>query len=98
MKGTEDELQFGDVIEMDFTKDMPNGKVKHYHMEYPFLIELLPMLLEDEVIEEREFPDEEDACDEDCILEGLLKTNEALELRVDKLEAEIMKLRKAVNA
>lgn len=57
MKGTEDELQFGDMIEMDFTRDTKGGVI-HHHIECKFLPELIPTLLEDEAIEEREVEEE----------------------------------------
>mgnify|MGYP003456868727 CR=1 FL=1 len=55
MTGTDDELQFGDVIELDFVREMKNGKVKHQHMEVKFIPELVDVLIENEVIEEKGF-------------------------------------------
>lgn len=99
MRGTEDELQFGDMIELDFTRDTKGGVV-HHHIECKFLPELIPTLLEDEAIEEREIEEEEaDTPDpEDCpILEELLRANEALELKVENLESAIDTLRALVK-
>lgn len=97
MKNTEDEIQFGDMIELDFTRDTECGVV-HHHMECRFLPELIPILLEDEAIEEREVEDEE-SNSEDCpVVEELIKANEALELRIDQLEGELKNLREALKS
>lgn len=96
MKGTEDELQFGDMVELDLTEDMPNGGVKHKHLECKFVPELVDMLLEDDIIEEVD--DEEEAMDDECpIMEELIKANEALELRVDNLESAVATLKAMIK-
>ena len=56
MKGTDDELQFGDMIELDFVGE-EDGVKKHTHLEVKFLPEYVDELLEEEVIEEREMED-----------------------------------------
>lgn len=93
MSGTDDKLNFGDMVELDFTKDMLNGNTAHHHMECKFLPPMIPLLLELGAIEEREVEEESkreilDFCDEedDCIIEEILKQNEALEKRVEMLE------------
>ena len=53
MKGTEDELQFGDVIELDFVGE-EDGVTKHTHLECKFLPELADELLKEDIIEVRE--------------------------------------------
>ena len=58
MKGTEDEVQFGDMIQLDFTKHTENGKVKHQHLECEFVPGIVDYLLEEEIIEEKEFKEE----------------------------------------
>lgn len=98
MKGTEDELQFGDMIELDLTEDLPNGKVRHHHLECKFIPELVPLLLEEEIIEVVEEKEKEekplDFQDPDSILiDELLKANQNLEHRVYKLEKEINKMK-----
>ena len=94
MKNTEDELQFGDMIELDFTKDMPDGNVKHKHLECKFLPELIPMLLEEDIIEvvdDEEEPTEETP--EDCCpIEQIIIAQEDLELKVEKLEKIVKEL------
>ena len=100
MKNTEDELQFGDMIELDFTKDMPDGNVKHKHLECKFFPELIPMLLEEDIIEvvdDEEEPTEETP--EDCCpIEQIIVAQEDLELKVEKLENELNSLKKVVTS
>lgn len=54
MAGTDDELQFGDSIEFDVVKETENGHGKHKHLECEFTEDLIPLLLTEGVIEERE--------------------------------------------
>ena len=100
MKGTEDELQFGDLIELDLTKDMPNGKVKHHHLDCKFIPELIPLLLDAEVIdavdEEEEKKETLDFQEECPLFEDVLKANEALEMKVEKLEAAVDVLKESI--
>lgn len=99
MKNTEDELQFGDMIELDLTEDMENGGVKHKHLECKFAPDLVDMLLEADVIEvqevegEEEEEDTEDVCP---VMQDLLAANEDLELKVENLEKEVAALKKVV--
>lgn len=100
MKGTEDELQFGDLIELDLTKDMPNGKVKHHHLDCKFIPELIPLLLDAEVIdavdeeeEKKETLDFQEGCP---LFEDVLEANEALEMKVEKLEAAVDVLKESI--
>ena len=58
MKGTEDEIQFGDELELDLTKEMENGHTKHHHLECKFIPDLIPLLLENDIIEVQECDDE----------------------------------------
>ena len=52
MAGTNNEVHFGDMIEVDLGHTMPNGRVKHQHIECVFCPELVDMFLEKEVISE----------------------------------------------
>lgn len=98
MKGTEDEVTFGDMIEMDLTKDLPNGSVKHKHLECKFIPEIVPLLLEEEVIEEVNIKEEEEEDTESCpVVESLIKANEDLELRVDNLESAVATLKAMIK-
>lgn len=104
MKGTDDELKFGDMIELDFTKEGKDGHVKHHHMECKFLPEFLEMLLENDIIEERgedepedngpldfEFNNFDEALDElfECF-DNLKESVDALTKEVKELKAELL--------
>lgn len=101
MQGTADELEFGDKIELDLTKDMPNGKVQHHHLDCKFVPELVDMLLEDGIIEEHDIPDGDENPKESLdegypMMDELIKANQNLEHRVYDLEKEIDKLKAIV--
>lgn len=101
MAGTDDELQFGDFIELDFTKDTKKGTV-HHHMEMKFIPELVEFLSEQEIIDIKEIEVKGESADtletfEDNIdFEALVEDFEALEERVDVLEKEFKEI-KAIN-
>lgn len=98
MQGTAEELKFGDMIVLDLTKDMPNGNVKHHHFECKFIPELIPILLEEGIIEVQNIKEKKpknnpkpeqkplDFVDDKCPMDDVIKSVEDLELRVDKLE------------
>jgi len=56
VKSSGEELEFGDMIVLDLTKEMENGKTKYQHLECKFVPELVDMLLENDIIEEKEDP------------------------------------------
>lgn len=94
MAGTDDEVQFGDMIEVDFTKDTETGVV-HHHMEVKFIPELVDILLESEVIEEKEVKEEKE--------KDLLKLYEDedlmdIEEAIEDLENSIKGIRNDLNA
>ena len=94
MKGTDDELQFGDIIELDLVGE-EDGVTKHSHVELEFLPEFVDELLEDEVIEEKEA--EEDLLDfEDSSLEPIIGKLEELDNRLGNLEAMTKALKATV--
>ena len=101
MQETAEELEFGDMIVLDLSEDMKNGHTKHHHLECKFMPELVPILLEEGIIEEKEVEEEKplDFQDDDTpcsLMEEVIKANEKLELRVDKLEKTVIKLREMV--
>lgn len=101
MQETAEELKFGDMIVLDLSHDMENGHTKHHHLECKFIPELVPILLEEGVIVKKEVEDETplDFQDDDTscpLMEEVIKANEELELRVDKLEKAAIKLREMV--
>lgn len=89
MKGTEDELQFGDMIELNLVKEEDGRKV-HSPLECKFIPELIDMLLENDVIEvvedEEEEEDLEFADDDDSLIDDILEDIENIEKRLDVLE------------
>ena len=100
---TDEELVFGDTIQLDLTKKTKHGQ--HTIEGEIKLSELsLPLLLELGVIEEREVEEEEDNTSEEDLLdfgdetpcealEALEEDFEALEERVESLEQEIRQLK-----
>ena len=64
MKGTLDEVKFGDMIQLDYTVDMNNGKTKHKHLEVKFMPQLVEYLAEEGIIEVKE--------DEETPVQGIL--------------------------
>lgn len=101
MQETAEELEFGDIIVLDLSHDMEDGHTKHHHLECKFMPELVPILLEEGIIKEEEvkedkpldFQDDDTPC---SLMEEVIKANEKLELRVDKLEKAVIKLREMI--
>lgn len=87
MKGSGKEISFGDMVEVDFTKDMPNDKVKYYHMECRFLPELLPIFLENDVIEEKDIKDEDSEDKDSNIEDNIMKVLDNISKVTEKLIA-----------
>lgn len=101
MQETAEELKFGDMIVLDLSEDMKNGHTKYHHLECKFIPELVPILLEEGVIVEKEIKEDKplDFQDDDTpcsLMEEVIKANEELELRVDKLEKTVIKLREMI--
>lgn len=103
IEGTEEELFFGDSIELDLTKNVKHGTI--HHKETVTLSEdSLAWLLRTGIIEEREEEKEDDddeLLDFDCepceTLEQLLTDFETLEERFDKLEASLNTLSECIT-
>lgn len=101
MQETAEELEFGDMIVLDLSHDMENGHTKHHHLECKFMPELVPILLEEGVIVEKEVKENKplDFQDNDTpytLMEEIIKANEELELRVNKLEREVITFRQSI--
>ena len=98
MQETAEELEFGDMIVLDLSHDMENGHTKHHHLECKFMPELVPILLEEGIIEEKEVKEEKflDFQDNPPMIDELLKANQNLERRVYTLEKVVIKLREMV--
>lgn len=94
VKETDEEIQFGDTIQLDMTKKTKHG-IHTVKGEVKFSPMVLPLLLEVGIIEEQEVEDNEllDFEDEPCeTLETLLEDFDILEERVDKLEEQQKKV------
>lgn len=98
MQETAEELEFGDMIVLDLSHDMENGHTKHHHLECKFMPELVPILLEEGIIEEKEVKEEKplDFQDNPPMIKELLKDNQNLKKRVYTLEKAVIKLHKMV--
>lgn len=98
MQETAEELEFGDMIVLDLSHDMENGHTKHHHLECKFMPELVPILLEEGIIEEKEVEEDKplDFQDDSPMIDELLKANQNLEKRVYTLEKAVIKLREMV--
>lgn len=99
MTGTDDELKFGDMVELDFTRENEKGNTVHHHMEVKFIPELVDMLLENGVIEVEDDENEEeswDACPEleelSEAFDEMLEDFENLEKRVDAIEESVKRI------
>lgn len=98
LQETAEELEFGDMIVLDLSHDMENGHTKHHHLECKFMPELVPILLEEGIIEEKEVEEEKplDFKDSYLMIDKLLRANQNLEKRVYTLEKAVIKLREMV--
>lgn len=105
MKGTEDEVQFGEDIVADVVREM-GGKCKHTHVDCVFLPELVSLLLEKGVIEEREFDDPKEEEEEedfihfenyDEVFNALFEDNESIEAKLIELRTLVMDLQDLVQ-
>ena len=98
MKETDDELQFNDIIELDFVGE-EDGVTKHSHLEIEFLPELVDQLLEEGVIEVQETDEEDedliDFEDAEKVLQDHEQMIEHLTERIEALEKDIKRLMKS---
>ena len=103
MAGTDDELKYGDIIEVDLSK----GK-RHEHMECKFHPALVGILLDEDIIEMKDVEEEEekdnndtlefaeDNCKsvEDCkfmeVLDKLIKSQEMQTELISKLSDRVI--------
>lgn len=100
MKDSGEELKFGDMIELDFTKDTNDGHTCHHHLECKFISGLIPMLLEQGIIEEKEFENKNnDTPDDDCLetAQMIMSTLETIANKVKQMDDKITDLNKIVK-
>lgn len=98
------EVKFGDMLEIDLSKDLPNGKTRYHHMECKFHPMLVDMLLEAGIIEEKEVKENTPECENEemkpCVLldmvcdclNDIMKHIEEFDERLTDLEEAIAEL------
>lgn len=93
MKETGNEVQFGDKIELDFSRTV-NGKTEVEHIAGIFCEGLVPILKRKGLLIEKEVGEEEFDLIQRLLdsLDKLLVMDEELEKRVTALEEEVSKL------
>lgn len=88
--GTDESLEFGDFLELDLTKENKKGKEICEHIECKFIPELVPLLIEEGIIEEREVKKEKKLTP----YEELLRDNAVLTERIEALEKAVASLKR----
>lgn len=102
MKDTEDELQFGDMIELNLVKE-EKGHRTHSHLECKFIPELVDTLLENDVIDVKEVEDEEEedclefADDDTCVIDDMLEDIENMDKRIEAIEDKVKNFGKVLD-
>lgn len=88
LQDTAEEVKIGDMIVLDLTEDMSNGKVKHHHMECKFIPPVIPLLIEQGIIEVQEVKEKK-----------MAPANEiATKENLDKLMTQLKDLQDRANA
>lgn len=83
LKGTEEELQLGDTLQLVLIKEAEDNHVKQCHLDCEFSSDLIPMLMEFGVIEMRDVEEKK-----------TLDFDTPLNQRVDSIEKELLELKK----
>ena len=101
MAGTDEEVLLGDVIETTLEKEFKNGSKITHNVEFKLTEETLPIALEMGIIEAQDEDEEDnnellDFEEDDCPLkeeiDGLVESQEDLEIRVEHLEDKVKEL------
>ena len=105
VKDTEEELEFGDVISVEFCKELEDGSVTR-EMEVCFSPDNVEPLLHFGVIEEADveeeddmidFSEDEDYCPHNELIGALCEEQEAMKEKIEILENKIDILEKKIN-
>ena len=110
MQETNEEIQFGDTLDLTLEKRLCGIVTEVRHLTCKFIPELVPLLLEEGIIIEKEVKDEKTDTESGSenefdatfmttlfnLMDCMMETFEDLELRVDKLEEKIKSLQKAL--
>ena len=97
--GSDEELEFGDVIELDLTKETKHG-THCVESEVTFSPDILPLLLEIGAVEEKDeknlidFSDDE-PCDE---LDEIYERIEDIEVRMEEQDEMIEEMMKGIKS
>lgn len=101
MAGTDEEVLLGDVIETTLEKEFKNGSKITRNVEFKLTEETLPIALEMGIIETQDEDEEdnnelldfeEDNCPLKEEIDGLVESQEDLEIRVEYLEDKVKEL------
>ena len=110
MQETNEEVQFGDTLDLTFEKRLCGIVTEVRHLTCKFTPELVPLFLEEGIIMEKEVKDEKTDTESESenefdpifmttffnLMDCMMETFEDLELRVDKMEKKIRNLQKAL--
>ena len=100
LKNSNEELKFGDIIELDFTKDTKDGHTRYHHLECKFIPDLIPLLLKQEIIIEKEIESKDTkTSDDDCLETAriIISTLKTFALKFKQMDAEIAALNKTIK-
>lgn len=103
MQETNEEVQFGDILDLTLEKRNPCGTVTVQYITCKFLPELVQLLLEEGIIVEKEIKEEKADTEKESkeefddtlmttffnVMDCMMETLEELELRMDKLEKKV---------
>lgn len=105
LKGVDEPLEFGDTIEFDVEKGGDDGQSVTKHVKTDFIPEIIPVLLDLDVIEEKEQPidftddkEEEKSNDTDGNIDEFIHTVELLYTVIGQLIKKVDKLEEKVNS
>lgn len=107
---TNEEIQFGDTLDLALEKRLYGIVIEVRHLTCKFTPELVPLFLEEGIIIEKEVKDEKTDTESESeneldttfmttffnLMDCMMETFEDLELRVDKMEKKIRNLQKAL--
>lgn len=100
LKNSNEELKFGDIIELDFTKDTEDGHTRHHHLECKFIPDLIPLLLKQGIIIEKEIESKDTkTSDDDCLETArmIISTLKTFALKFKQMDAKIATLNKTIK-
>lgn len=92
------ELKFGDMLEVDLSEDLPNGKTHYHHLECKFHPSLVDLLLDAGIIEVKEEGSSEEKEDDmlNTILEHIIGAQEETLKYLEEVENRLTDLEEAV--